>query len=148
MNLNTEPAELLHIIGHYSSISASPTACLLRGYGRAGTQTDRLSEAVILSTGTPIPAQWACRRRCLDRANPIVRRRRGSHTCARPWRGHPANSYIGHRRRRVDAGHRRAGYYYNSYYHNNYYVAITNMPGIDAPGTIIIVIIIITIMLP
>ena len=24
------------------SISASPTACLLRGYGRAGTQNDRL----------------------------------------------------------------------------------------------------------
>ena len=39
------------------SISASPTACLLRGYGRAGTQNDRLGEAVILSTGTPIPAQ-------------------------------------------------------------------------------------------
>ena len=28
--------------GH--SISASPTACLLRGYGRAGTQNDRLGE--------------------------------------------------------------------------------------------------------
>ena len=47
------------------SISASPTACQLRGYGRAGTQNDHLggtqndclSEAVILSTSTPIPAQ-------------------------------------------------------------------------------------------
>ena len=37
-------------------ISASPTACPLRGYGRAGTQNDRLGEAVTLSTGTPIPA--------------------------------------------------------------------------------------------
>ena len=36
-------------------ISASPTACPLRGYGRAGTQNDRLSEAVILSTGTLVP---------------------------------------------------------------------------------------------
>ena len=50
------------------AISASPTACPLRGYGRAGTQNDRLSEAVILSTGTPIPAQWTCRRRRRDRA--------------------------------------------------------------------------------
>ena len=45
-------------------ISASPTACLLRGYGRASTQNDRLGEAVILGTGTAIPAQWTCRRRC------------------------------------------------------------------------------------
>ena len=50
------------------SISASLTACLLRGYGRAGTQNDRLSEAVILSTGTPIPAHQTSRRRCRDRA--------------------------------------------------------------------------------
>ena len=46
------------------SISASPTACPLRGYGRAGTQSDRLGEAVIWSTGTPMPARWTCRRRC------------------------------------------------------------------------------------
>ena len=46
-------------------ISASPTVCPLRGYGRAGTQNHRLGEAVILSTGTPIPAHWTCRRRCL-----------------------------------------------------------------------------------
>ena len=45
-------------------ISASPTACPLRGYGRAGTQNNRLGEAVMLSTGTPLPAQWTCRRRC------------------------------------------------------------------------------------
>ena len=51
---------------HIGSISASPTACQLCGYGHAGTQNDRLSEAVILSTGTPIPAQWARRRRCRD----------------------------------------------------------------------------------
>ena len=38
-------------------ISASPTACVLRGYGRAGTQNDRLGEAVTLSTDTSIPAQ-------------------------------------------------------------------------------------------
>ena len=40
--------------------------CPLRGYGRAGTQNDRLGEAVILGTGTPTPAQWTCRRRCRD----------------------------------------------------------------------------------
>ena len=32
---------------YIGSISASPTACLLRGYGRAGTQNDRLGEVVI-----------------------------------------------------------------------------------------------------
>ena len=42
----------------YSHVSASPLSalsmeCPLRGYGRAGTQNDRLTEAVILSTGTP-----------------------------------------------------------------------------------------------
>ena len=41
-----------------------PTACPLRGYGRAGTQNDRLGKAVILSTGAPLPAQWTRRRRC------------------------------------------------------------------------------------
>ena len=51
------------------SSSALPTACLSRGYGRAGTHSDRLSEVVILSTGTPIPVQWACRRRCRYRAD-------------------------------------------------------------------------------
>ena len=44
----TDPSEV-------AVVSASPTACLLRGYGRAGTQNDRLGEAVILSTRTPIP---------------------------------------------------------------------------------------------
>ena len=38
-------------------ILASPTACLLRGYGRRGTHNDRLGKAVILSTSTSIPAQ-------------------------------------------------------------------------------------------
>ena len=51
-----------------TGFNASPTACLLRGYGHAGTQNDRLAEAVILSTGTPIPTQWTCRRRRRDRA--------------------------------------------------------------------------------
>ena len=54
---------------YIGSISASPTAFPSRGYGRAGTQNDRLGEAVILSTGTPIPARWACRRRCRYRAD-------------------------------------------------------------------------------
>ena len=74
--------------GDRGSILASPTACPLRGYGRAGTQNDRLgvcgygragtqndrlgvcgdgragtqndrlSEAVISSTGSSIPARW------------------------------------------------------------------------------------------
>jgi hypothetical protein len=35
---------------YIGSISASPTACPLHGYGCAGTQNDRLGEAVILST--------------------------------------------------------------------------------------------------
>ena len=30
---------------------------------------DGMSEAVILSTGTPIPAQWTCRRQCQDRGD-------------------------------------------------------------------------------
>ena len=47
-------------IGLAITISASPTACPLRGYGRA------LGGAVILSTGTPIPAQRTCRRRCRE----------------------------------------------------------------------------------
>ena len=59
---------------HVGSISASPTACPLRAYGRAGTQNDRLSEAVILSTDTPIRAQRTRRRRWP----------RG--TCRRRWR--------------------------------------------------------------
>ena len=43
---------------HIGSISASPTACPLCGYGRAGTQNDHLGEAVILSTGASMPTQW------------------------------------------------------------------------------------------
>ena len=54
--------------GRHNYISASPTACPLRGSGRAGTQNDRLSEAVIWITGTSIAAQWACRWRCRDAA--------------------------------------------------------------------------------
>ena len=50
--------------GGVGSISASPTACLLRGYGRASTRNDRLGEPVILSTGTRVPAQWTRHRRC------------------------------------------------------------------------------------
>ena len=42
-----------------------------RGHGRAGTQNDRLTEAVILSTGTPMPAQLKCRRRCRCRADMV-----------------------------------------------------------------------------
>ena len=54
--------------GYYKSlrraitIYQSPTECPLRGYGRAGTQNDRLAQVLILSTGTPMSAQWACRR--------------------------------------------------------------------------------------
>ena len=56
-----------------ASISASPTACPLRGDGRAGTQITASP-----STGTPIPAQWTCRRRCryIVMASPEVRARR------------------------------------------------------------------------
>ena len=46
-----------HPMLYIGSISASPTAYLLHGYGCAGTQNDRLAEAVVLSTGTSIPAQ-------------------------------------------------------------------------------------------
>ena len=46
-------------------------ACLfyLSRHRRRHVKTDRLSEAVILSTGTPIPAQWTCRRRRRYRAD-------------------------------------------------------------------------------
>ena len=54
----------LHDYIGYNHMSASPTACPLRGYGRSGTQNDRHGEAVILSTGMHIRAQWTCRRRC------------------------------------------------------------------------------------
>ena len=43
-----------------------------RGYGRAGTQNDHLPSAVLLSTGTPIPAQWTRRRRRRDAYNSYV----------------------------------------------------------------------------
>ena len=35
----------------------SPTACLLRGYGRVGTQNDRLGKGVVLFIGAPILVQ-------------------------------------------------------------------------------------------
>ena len=43
------PDEYLHLRaisyeGRIIAISASPTACPMRGYGRAGTQKDRLEE--------------------------------------------------------------------------------------------------------
>ena len=49
-------------------------------------------EAVILSTGTPIPAQWACRRRCRYRADtePGFGRRTPRTLCGRPCEGHAA----------------------------------------------------------
>ena len=40
---------------YHNYISASPTACPLRGYGCAGTPNDCLGEAVMLSTGTSRP---------------------------------------------------------------------------------------------
>ena len=42
---------------YIGSTSALPTACLLRGYGRAGTQKDRLGKAVALGDGTSTSAQ-------------------------------------------------------------------------------------------
>ena len=39
---------------YIGSFSASPTACLLCWYGRAGTQNGRFAEAVVLSTGLSI----------------------------------------------------------------------------------------------
>ena len=72
----------------HNYISASPTACPLRGYGRAGTQNDRLGEAVILNTGTPILVQWTCRRRCRYRANIEPKACSGmpySHACGRRY---------------------------------------------------------------
>ena len=47
------PWERLYI----GSISAAPTACPLRGYGRAGTQNDRLGEGFLTVQGLlPMPA--------------------------------------------------------------------------------------------
>ena len=48
-------------------IADGPVYCAV--YGQAGTQNDRLGEAAVLSTGTPIPAQQAGRRRCRERAD-------------------------------------------------------------------------------
>ena len=64
--IEQNPAQHTSYIG---SISASPTAYPLRGYVRSGTRNDRLGEAVVLSTGTPIPVQLTRRRRCRDRAD-------------------------------------------------------------------------------
>ena len=60
---------------YIGSISASPAACPLRGYGRAGTHNDRLGEAVILSAGKPVPAQWTYRRSRRDRKKTPYRHR-------------------------------------------------------------------------
>ena len=54
---------------YIGTISTSPTACPLLGYGRASTQNDLQvwaypSEAVILSTSTPIPTQETCCQCC------------------------------------------------------------------------------------
>ena len=77
LNRSPTSAIALRVMLYIGPISASPTACLLRGYGRAGTQNDRLVEGfpnrdaadarmhvfasrgktVILSTCTSIPAQ-------------------------------------------------------------------------------------------
>ena len=61
---------------YIGSISASPTACPSRGYRRAGTQNDRLSEVV-----TAIPTRWTCPRRCRDggRSNGPSRQTSGRH---------------------------------------------------------------------
>ena len=50
---------------YIGSISASPTACPLRGYGRAGTQNDRLGETDI-SADMCIMATDMCIDMCLD----------------------------------------------------------------------------------
>ena len=61
----------------HNYMSALLTACLLRGYGcastHASTQNDRLSEAIVLSTDTPTPAQWTCRRLCTRRRRKVLR---------------------------------------------------------------------------
>ena len=55
---DVEPLEGADIACSKLALSpSSPTACLLRGYGRTGTQNDPLGEAVIFSTGMSIPAQ-------------------------------------------------------------------------------------------
>ena len=51
-NRVVDPGALTILNDFRAATSASPTACTLRGYGRAGTQNDRLGEAAILSTGT------------------------------------------------------------------------------------------------
>ena len=57
MTVDSAPSHASDQTGRPSAISASPTACPLRGCGCAGTKNDRLSDAVILSTGAPVPAQ-------------------------------------------------------------------------------------------
>ena len=55
-SVGLKPGEMTTMAGQ-RRVSATPTACPLRGHGRAGAQNDRLGEAVVLSAGTPTPAQ-------------------------------------------------------------------------------------------
>ena len=90
------PAPPRALVGLYiGCLSASPTAYPLRGYGRAGTQNDHLSEAVNLSTGTPIPAQWAwaCRRQCRYR---MIRHANVRVTWHQLHLAHSSQQVIGH----------------------------------------------------
>ena len=54
-----------HCHNLYRHLGTADGMCAARD-GGAGAQNDRLSKAVILSTGTPVPAQRTCRRRCRD----------------------------------------------------------------------------------
>ena len=67
---NAENSESTKLCTSISALplSASPTACPLRGHGRAGTENDGLARAVVSSTGTSMPAQQTRRRRRRDGA--------------------------------------------------------------------------------
>ena len=92
---------------HIGSISASP------------------SEAVIVSTGTPIPAQWTCRRRCRYR---VVDYQAGFHTWDMADIYGPAEQYYGHFREQLTKQGTRA----RTHAHTRPRMHARALEGIDA----------------
>ena len=64
--LSHRSVALVHAYALYRPYLGIADGMLMRGHERAGTQNDRLAEAVILSTSTPIPTQYSCHRQCRD----------------------------------------------------------------------------------
>ena len=66
-----EPAGVVEAVRHLVCQQRAEGACQKKSiFGKTFDRFDELAigEAVILSTGTPKPAQWTCRRQCRYRA--------------------------------------------------------------------------------